>query len=72
MNAPAGLADKTATITLPVEGMTCASCVGRVEKALKAVPGVSDAVVNLATERAAVTGDALLRPQLVAAIENAG
>ncbi|WP_154589670.1 heavy-metal-associated domain-containing protein, partial [Bordetella pertussis] len=34
--------------------MTCASCVGRVERALKAVPGVSDAVVNLATERADV------------------
>ncbi|WP_458339200.1 heavy-metal-associated domain-containing protein, partial [Bordetella pertussis] len=41
-------------ISLPIEGMTCASCVGRVERALKAVPGVSDAVVNLATERADV------------------
>jgi Cu+-exporting ATPase len=35
--------------------MTCASCVGRVEKALKAVPGVSSASVNLATERASIT-----------------
>ncbi|NIV39058.1 MAG: hypothetical protein GWN58_59470, partial [Anaerolineae bacterium] len=39
---------------LEIEGMTCASCVGRVEKALKAVPGVSEAEVNLATERATV------------------
>lgn len=39
------------TITLDIEGMTCASCVGRVEKALKRVEGVVDAAVNLATER---------------------
>ncbi|MCR6498106.1 heavy metal translocating P-type ATPase [Shinella sp. CPCC 101442] len=38
----------------PVEGMTCASCIGRVEKALKAVPGVLDAAANLAQERARV------------------
>src|SRR3712207_4196182 len=37
-----------------VAGMTCASCVGRVERALKKVPGVLDASVNLATERATV------------------
>ena len=37
-----------------VEGMTCASCVGRVEKAIRAVPGVVSASVNLATERATV------------------
>ena len=42
-------------ISLPVEGMTCASCVGRVERALKKLPGVTDAAVNLATERADVT-----------------
>ncbi|WP_146752498.1 heavy-metal-associated domain-containing protein, partial [Serratia quinivorans] len=34
-------------LSLPVEGMTCASCVGRVERALKAVPGVDSASVNL-------------------------
>lgn len=39
---------------IPIQGMTCASCVGRVEKALKAVPGVDDASVNLATESATV------------------
>lgn len=60
-------------LSLPVEGMTCASCVGRVEKALKAVPGISTASVNLATERADITltdsGDAL---SAVRAIESAG
>ncbi len=40
------------TITLSVEGMSCASCVGRVERALAAVPGVVSASVNLATETA--------------------
>lgn len=52
------------TVELSVEGMTCASCVGRVERALQAVPGVAQAVVNLATGRATVRGmaapDALL------------
>ena len=38
--------------SVPIEGMTCASCVGRVERALRAVPGVVEANVNLATERA--------------------
>ncbi|MFQ6101684.1 MAG: heavy metal translocating P-type ATPase [Anaerolineae bacterium] len=42
------------TLTLPVRGMTCASCVAHVEKALKGVDGVSDVNVNLATERASV------------------
>ncbi|MFC5500157.1 heavy metal translocating P-type ATPase [Caenimonas terrae] len=41
--------------TFPVEGMTCASCAGRVEKALAALPGVTQANVNLATETATVT-----------------
>ena len=38
-----------------IEGMTCASCVARVEKALQAVPGVSGATVNLTTERASAS-----------------
>ena len=38
-----------------IDGMTCASCVGRVEKAIAAVPGVQTANVNLATERATVS-----------------
>ncbi|MEK9689070.1 MAG: heavy metal translocating P-type ATPase [Burkholderiaceae bacterium] len=45
-------------IDLGVGGMTCASCVGRVEKALKKQSFVSDAVVNLATETARITTDA--------------
>ncbi len=56
---------------LPIEGMTCASCVGRVERALRAVPGVNEAVVNLATERATIRGTADL-PALVAAVSKAG
>jgi len=59
------------TLSLPVEGMTCASCVGRVERALRDVPGVTEASVNLATEQATVTGSAP-RATLVAAIEDAG
>ena len=42
-------------IDIGVGGMTCASCVGRVEKALKKVPGVRDATVNLATESARIS-----------------
>ncbi len=62
-----------ARLSLPVEGMTCASCVGRVERALKAVPGVQTAAVNLATERADITFTGLADPQAaVRAIESAG
>jgi Cu+-exporting ATPase len=43
--------------TLPVEGMTCASCVSRVEKALASLPGVREATVNLAMELATVKAD---------------
>lgn len=60
-------------LSLPVEGMTCASCVGRVERALKAVPGVETAAVNLATERADITFSEQADPQAaIKAIENAG
>ena len=54
---PASLANMTSEklgFTLPIEGMTCASCVSRVEKALTKVPGVERASVNLATEEASV------------------
>lgn len=54
-------------INFPVVGMTCASCVGRVERALKAVPGVADASVNLATERAFVTFNGA--PDVAAAVK---
>jgi Cu+-exporting ATPase len=60
-------------IRLPIEGMTCASCVARVEKALKKVPGVGSAEVNLATETATVTLAAGARPEsLVEAVQKAG
>ncbi|MFZ6762705.1 heavy metal translocating P-type ATPase [Pseudoroseomonas sp. WGS1072] len=48
-------------ITLPITGMTCASCAGRVERALRRVPGVAEAQVNLAGETAEVRGTAELR-----------
>ena len=50
----AGYDVATTETTLLVEGMTCASCVARVEKALRKVPGVSGAAVNLATEKATI------------------
>src|SRR5258708_10976622 len=46
------------TAQLTLEGMTCASCALRIEKGLKRIPGVADASVNLATERATVQYDA--------------
>jgi Cu+-exporting ATPase len=61
-------------LEFPVEGMTCASCIGRVEKALKAVPGVLDATANLAQERARVrlAKGAATFDDLAAAIERTG
>src|SRR5258706_1397530 len=56
-----------------VEGMTCASCAGRVERALAAVPGVGEASVNLATEAATVHAAQSVDPAaLTAAVEKAG
>jgi Cu+-exporting ATPase len=62
-----------ATIGIPVQGMTCASCLGHVEKAIGKVPGVAAVNVNLATERAdvAFTGK-LDASAVVRAIEGAG
>jgi Cu+-exporting ATPase len=48
------LNDSPAPLRLQIEGMTCATCALRVEKALKKVPGVEAAEVNLATETAEV------------------
>jgi len=56
-NGPDMTATTVETLTLPVEGMSCASCVLRVEKALKKVDGVTAATVNLATEKATVQFD---------------
>ena len=59
--------------TLEVKGMHCASCVGRVERALSKVPGVETAVVSLLSEKASVRGsDGVTGDQLVQAIEKAG
>jgi len=56
-----------------VEGLTCASCVSRVEKALRKVPGVSDASINLATEKATIQSLASVPVSaLKAAVEKAG
>ena len=65
------------TLQLSIEGMTCASCVGRVEKALARVPGVVSAVVNLATETATVQttsqpGDSRTLDALLQAVDKAG
>jgi Cu+-exporting ATPase len=61
-------------IVLPIEGMTCASCVNRIERFLNKTPGVEQAAVNLATERATVLVDPALagRDELVKAVEAAG
>ncbi|MFT4040531.1 MAG: heavy metal translocating P-type ATPase [Thermomicrobiales bacterium] len=62
------------TVAFSVEGMTCASCVNRVEKALKRTPGVASAAVNLATERATVAYDpaGTTVADLAAAVRKAG
>jgi Cu+-exporting ATPase len=64
----------TLILDLGVGGMTCASCVSRVEKALKKVPGVQDATVNLATESARVVyaPSAQMDAQIRRAVRNAG
>ena len=73
MNAPVRTNEMSEAVSLPIEGMTCASCVGRVERALKAVPGVEAASVNLATERANVTTRSYVdKAILIEAIEKVG
>jgi Cu+-exporting ATPase len=70
----AGYEAKAETLVLEVEDMTCASCVLRVEKALKTVPAVETASVNLATGEAVVTvlGGVSALPALAAAVAKAG
>ncbi len=68
----AGYRVPRSSVRLQIGGMTCASCVARVEKALSAVPGVQSASVNLATERAEVVGSGLEPRALIAAVERAG
>jgi Cu+-exporting ATPase len=61
-------------VVLPIEGMTCASCVNRIERFLRKTPGVEEAAVNLATERATVLVDPAMagRDELVRAVQAAG
>lgn len=69
----AGFAPATRSLDLSLSGLSCASCVGRVEKVLNALPSVQ-ASVNLATERAHVTfvPGVVDVPTLIAAVEKAG
>ena len=64
--APAG------TLDLKVEGMTCASCVARVERALLKVPGVDAASINLATETATLRTQGDVMQAAIAAVRGAG
>ncbi len=61
-------------LNLPVEGMTCAACVGFVENALQSVPGMVDASVNLGTEKASVEfdSDEVTVEQIQEAVSGAG
>ncbi len=68
-----GKVEKESSVQLSVEGMTCASCVRRVENALSGVPGVKSASVNLATETAEVELEDNVDPtSLVSAVSNVG
>ena len=62
----------SATVDFPISGMTCASCAGRVERALKKIPGVQNVQVNLASERAHVEADGVDLGLLIAAVDRAG
>ena len=65
---------ETDQITLPITGMTCANCVATVERSLKKVNGVQQAVVNLSSERATVDYDPAQAglPEMIGRIERAG
>ncbi|MFO7447741.1 MAG: heavy metal translocating P-type ATPase, partial [Ignavibacteriaceae bacterium] len=65
---------ETKNITLPVEGMTCASCVARIERSLKKVDGINDVNVNLATEKVTLSfdSDKTNLQQIAGIVEDAG
>ncbi len=68
-----GQADVRRTVALDIEGMTCASCVNRIERHLRKVEGVESATVNLATERASViAAPRVTTRDIVGAVEAAG
>ncbi len=60
------------TLNLKISGMSCGACVDHVTKALQKTPGVSTAVVDLATQSARVQGQGLDLSQIKAAIEEEG
>ena len=71
------MSSDTPTLDLPIEGMTCAACATRLEKVLSKVPGVAEAAVNFATERASVAlapGSQMvdLAGEVAAAVHRAG
>jgi len=71
--AQAGYSVPSQTVELNIGGMTCASCAGRVEKALAKVPGVTNATVNLASERAHIESLGPIDPaRLIEAVTQAG
>jgi len=75
MTTTPNIADNTIkTIDLPITGMTCASCVRTVERAIKKQPGVEAVSVNLATEKAQITFNAAVLPRvlIIQAVEKAG
>ena len=74
MSNPPATSQLTAEVALPIEGMTCASCVNRIERFLRKTPGVQGASVNLATELATIVylPDVAGRSDLVGAVEAAG
>lgn len=63
---------ESTTFDLPIAGMTCASCAGRVERALRKVAGTEQVSVNLATEQARVTAPPQSLPALLEAVTDAG
>jgi P-type Cu+ transporter len=74
MSNPPIASSQTVEVALPIEGMTCASCVNRIERFLRKTPGVQDATVNLATELATIVylPEVAGRADLVGAVEAAG
>ncbi|MFU8772589.1 MAG: heavy metal translocating P-type ATPase, partial [Anaerolineales bacterium] len=64
----------TESLSLPIEGMTCAGCISTIEKAIKGLPGTTNVVVNLATNKASLDydPDQITRDEMIAAIQEVG
>lgn len=74
LKEPVALSGETAKLSIPISGMTCASCASTVEKALNAIPGMTSAAVNFAAEKATVEFDPELvdKDRMRAAVESVG